>query len=328
MHPGMNLFSELEGLHGEQLATAGLRLLLLRSQLGRNAFVELLNARSRVGLVAARSHFSCYTEYATEHDSLGAGRLDLVIELDSVVVGIEVKLAAEFQPQQPHKYLEEIQRVADGLSRIRRGIVRPYMAVLAPESRKSAVLDHLESNQVFISWEETITAFQLAGRTDPFVSVLVDEYSDFLSDHLHFLPRFDTWAPHLEGRWEPNGTDYHREFLRKLVSLLPNPGARVGAGDTWVGYYFRIPDMDERTWIGFIPATRAKEFSGPGALLVVSRAPELPESEVIRRIELDPAQWVDGRFVSTWRIPVDPSWSSPDDWLEVLHPFIRLEGAS
>ncbi|MBM3334082.1 PD-(D/E)XK nuclease family protein, partial [Candidatus Sumerlaeota bacterium] len=105
----MNLLEELDGLQGENLASAALRFLVLQSNPCKNALLETLNKVSPIGPLTSTSHFSCYREYATSSEESGAGRLDLVLELDQAVVGIEAKLLAEFQPEQPTKYKEDIE---------------------------------------------------------------------------------------------------------------------------------------------------------------------------------------------------------------------------
>ena len=62
----MNLLAELEGLSGENLTTAVLRLLLLRSQEIREEFLRLVSAHSRVGPLTVDSHFACILEHSTE----------------------------------------------------------------------------------------------------------------------------------------------------------------------------------------------------------------------------------------------------------------------
>jgi hypothetical protein len=143
----MNLFTELEGLSGEGLATAGLRLLLLRSPACKEAFVRELDALSPFGPLLSNSHFSCYTEHPTHDESEGSGRLDLCIELDDVVVGIEVKLSAVFQPSQPAKYEAELKRMVGVLTELRRQEVRHFLVVLAPERRRSEIAHSLTRPQ-------------------------------------------------------------------------------------------------------------------------------------------------------------------------------------
>jgi hypothetical protein len=239
----MNLFSDLEGLTGEGLAMAGLRLLLLRSPACKEAFVRDLDALSPFGPLLSNSHFSCYTEHPTHDENNGGGRLDLCIELDDVVVGIEVKLGALFQPSQPAKYEAELKRMASVLSELRRQKVRHFLVVLAPEQRRAEIVRHLSRGQAVLSWETVLTSLGEASGGDTFVEVLIDEYRRFLRDHLHFLPGFAEWAHHLNASWNQKGTDYQKDFLRRLVGLLPNP-TRMGRGPDWVGYYFTADGDD------------------------------------------------------------------------------------
>jgi len=305
------------------LATVSLRVLLIRSQSCRNEFLKLLNNNSPIGLITSRSHFSCYTEYATNDESLGPGRLDMIIELDSVIIGFEIKLAAEFQPDQPKKYENELKTIAQGLGSIRRGALRSYVIVLAPESRRREVDRHLTDTQAFISWEEVLDAFKSIDNQDLFIKSLVFEFSDFLSDHLHFLPRFESWAPHLESNWRPRGNDEQRELLRKLTQLLPGVSSRAGSGDSWIGYYFQPEGFSERSWIGFIPTERIDGIGSKGACLVISRKTSVRDPGSFFHVKMDKPQWVDGQTVSTWRLKINPDWNEPTDWITVLAPFIK-----
>ena len=76
----MNLLAELEGLSGENLTTAVLRLLLLRSQEIREEFIKLLSDQCRLAPITVDSHFACIIEHSTEEsDKTRWGRLDLLL---------------------------------------------------------------------------------------------------------------------------------------------------------------------------------------------------------------------------------------------------------
>ena len=70
----MNIFSETEGLEGEDLITAILRVLLLRSQEVRERFVTLLSEESHLGPIELQSHFSCLLQRTTEDKSSKVSR--------------------------------------------------------------------------------------------------------------------------------------------------------------------------------------------------------------------------------------------------------------
>jgi PD-(D/E)XK nuclease superfamily len=320
----VNIFGELEGLAGEQLATAGLRLLILRSPACRDAIVRLLDGLSPHGPLNSTSHFSCYTEYGTSDGSRGPGRLDLVVELDNIVVGIEVKLAAAFQEDQPDKYNEELGRVAKLLGEIRREPVRYFLIVLAPKNREDEILPHVRASQRFLSWESVLSALKGASGGDPFVAVLIEEFDRHLRDRLDFLPHFQDWAHHLTTQWSSRGTQYQRELLRKLFGVLPNPSGRLGSADSWVGYYFSPEADGRRSWIGFVPRTRLSADQD-GACLVVGGHHTVQKMEQFRGLDMADPLFVDGDAVPSWEIAIDPSWNSPAAWTAALDPFLRVQ---
>jgi hypothetical protein len=321
----MNLFNECEGLAGEQLATAGLRLLVLRSAAFRAAFVRLLDQLSPHGPLLSLSHFSCYSEYGTRDEALGDGRLDLTVELDEVVIGIEVKLAAAFQPGQPTKYEEELRRVAGLLGKIRRKTIREFVVVLAPGNRRQDILPHLGAGHRFLEWEAIIQAFRQVAGADPFATLLFEDYERFLGDHLEFLPSFGQWAHHTRTTWEPRGTESQRNLLRKLRDLLPAAGGRLGSGATWVGYHFS-PDGEgaPRSWIGFVPRTRLTgNQTDTGALMVVSSPRVLARGGAgFRKAPLQEPIWIDGVKTSDWEVLFDGQWNQPSNWINGLAEFL------
>jgi len=87
----MDVFSEIEGLSGENLGSALLRYLIFNSHEVRDSILSLLSDNSPIGPISYTSHFSCRTEYPTTHTQYGNGRLDILIQLDpSSTVGISV----------------------------------------------------------------------------------------------------------------------------------------------------------------------------------------------------------------------------------------------
>lgn len=126
----MDIFSEIEGLSGENLGSALLSYLIFNSHEIRDAFISLLSDRSPIGPISYTSHFACRTEYPTTNKELGDGRLDLLIQLDDVVIGIENKFFANFQNDQPRKYRESILNVASSLQSINLTEVRAIIYIM------------------------------------------------------------------------------------------------------------------------------------------------------------------------------------------------------
>src|SRR5712692_6695611 len=69
----MNLFSEIEGLRGENLTTAILRVLLLRSQDLRERFIRLVSDNCRLGPLTLGEHFSCLVNAKRRMKRSGVG---------------------------------------------------------------------------------------------------------------------------------------------------------------------------------------------------------------------------------------------------------------
>ena len=142
-------------------------MLMLRSPGCRNAVIRVIDAVSHVGLIESRSHFSCYAEHPTKDPELGDGRIDLLVEVDSAVIGIEAKFGAGFQADQPNKYQAEVQRLADQLSEARGHRLRRMFLVLAPAVRREEIEHLLGAEARVITWEEVIEALTHAVGLDP-----------------------------------------------------------------------------------------------------------------------------------------------------------------
>ena len=138
----MSIFSEVEGLSGENLSSALLRYLIFNSSEVRDAVFSYLSDESPSGPISYASHFACTTEYPTTDESFESksGRLDILIQTDNMAIGIENKFFAEFQEGQPQKYLKSLADVSESLSKISHSEVRPVLYVLCPESRKTEAM--------------------------------------------------------------------------------------------------------------------------------------------------------------------------------------------
>jgi len=315
----LNILDELEGLKGEQMAVAMLRILVMRSTPCRTAFLELLNQQSPVGPLVSASHFSCYTESYTTDES-GSGRIDLVLELDNAVVGIEAKLFAAFQKDQPEKYRKDLERTAQGLSEVRGQSILPFIAILAPQRRSEEIKGHLGPRDAFITWTNVVDEFKRhSDEMDPSTLFLFQEFQQFLSSRVYFLPDLKKWLPHLLGRWDEGGNARQRKFLRRVSEVFPDSGV-LNSGPSWVGYYFS-PEVDgARGWFGFVPGSRAGE-TDQSSVLVIGTDRELAGTSFCPEITLDPRIYADRRHVPAWKVNLDESWNEANVWQERLQSF-------
>ena len=92
----MNFFSQIEGLVGENFSSAILRYLLERSPEIRDAFLAMISDVSPFGTIESRERFGSRREVTLKDSDNVGGRIDLFIETDNAVIGIENKFLAAF----------------------------------------------------------------------------------------------------------------------------------------------------------------------------------------------------------------------------------------
>lgn len=323
----MNLFEEIEGLSGEPLTSALLRLLILRSQEIRDEFVNFISSHSPIGPVTSSSHFSCYTEHTTFDEETGYGRIDIMLEFDDAVVGIENKLFADFQEGQPEKYIKTISEIASSLSAIRHRDIRWFLVILVPKIRHSEVVELVEGkakNITILNWEDLIPCLEKCiDKLDPISKVIASEFFDFVRFRISFIPNFSQWVPHLRKTFESRGSDLQRELVGRLWDFFPNGGDRLSFGDTWVGYYFSPESQGLKGWYGFVPASDLEGSDiRPAELIVVTSYPVEISSHYVKPTTLVPSNFIGtGDNQYTWIVDFDDEWSSPERWAKELKIF-------
>jgi len=320
----MNFLNAIEGLKGENLSTAVLRLLLLRSQDLRERFISLLSDKCRLGPLAAGDHFACLLEPGTEDPESGrSGRLDLVIETADAVIGVENKLSAAFQQGQPAKYLESLKNRADNLTKLRGRSFQHVLAILAPRRRSQEIESKIGENDhyIFLPWEDILESLDDAvSESDAASRVLFQSFDEFLNENIGFMPNFPRWVPHLRRRFDPYGTPRQREVVSRLWEFFPDAGTRISSGKTWVGYYF----AKYQAWYGFISSAEAITSGAkhPSELIVATSFPVVAPIPPFRSITLRQENFLGkGRQVIAWAIDYDEEWADPKRWRDALQPL-------
>lgn len=329
----MNIFQDLEGLSGENLATGGLRHLLLRSIPIRDAVLELLSQVSPIGSLLSASHFSCYPEHPTVDDQHGRGRIDLVIEVDGAVCGIETKFFASFTVKQPEKYVASLSRLAETLSTGRGRSIRHGIFVLGPGQRRreiEAKIANIASVR-FVSWEALLEAIgSVAVAADPVSAQLAKEFLYYVKSALGSMLDLERQLPELLGEFPERGTDLQCQFMRSLIVGLAAPNTHLSRGADWCGYYIT---RDEKglgtTWLGFVPRGRIEGADRSGALLVLASRQEwsVPEPQFkkvmpARPIELPELHGSYSAGDHHWVVTIDASWSDPDVVQKLFAPVL------
>ncbi|WP_405237545.1 PD-(D/E)XK nuclease family protein [Lentisalinibacter orientalis] len=270
-----NLFTEVEGQRKENLASSALRYLLAESGELRSAFLGLLS--SMFGPIGSSTHFASECEFSTSSPNNAAnsdGRLDLLVETDEALIGIEAKIWAQFQDGQPEKYIPSLIAHAALLKKVRRSSSYPvFLIVLGPESRRAEIeqtLQHKGSDGAFgqlalpcqfLSWSSLLATLEKAAAPQSYIAFLTRELRLYVAKMEGALANFPALAPHL-ARWEPHGSRWHRDVLGGLWHLIPGSGKRLGVSESWCGYGISTRDGGLAGWFGFLPRSEFEDSTG------------------------------------------------------------------
>lgn len=322
----MDVFSAIDGLSGETMSSALFRYLVLNSQEIRDSVVSFLSDKSPIGPIGHLSHFSCQTEYPTTHAEYGNGRLDILLQLDDVVIGIESKFFTKFQDNQPQKYYETIKTVANSLSSITRHNVRSIVYILCPDSRRNEALLRLEGleNSAVITWEEMLKVCSaVVSVSNPVAKVVRDEFARYLERQFSFIYDFEKKAVHLRKIFPDYGTPLQAEFVAKLWAYLPSSGPRISNGPSWIGYYFYSnSQIAEKGWFGFVPATEIRDRVNNDVELIIASTYKPELSGPFKEVQL-----VNDNFIGApgrtyyWVVNFDSTWNNVEKWRRELSPF-------
>ena len=330
----MNLFSDIEGKQGEALTSAVLGHLLLRSSVIREAFIKIISERSPQGPVSIERRFACTREEATENKDGKRGFLDLLLETDDAVIGIENKLFAGWQSDQPVKYLDSLQAKGKKLQEITGREVRHLLAVLIPSFRVKEVNEKVFGNDrcVVITWQDVLSAMgEQSSNLDPSSASILLSLNEFVLDIVGFMPKFQDWSPHFRRSWVPKGNLYQRQLAASIWRFFPDPGPRLGAGKAGAGYYFAINLEANHAWYGFVPRSNlrlrdAKDRALPerqdrqAELVIATTFPVnfLPQHFVPIAGE---GILASSKEVLGWIVEFDNQWETPEKWISELKPL-------
>lgn len=326
----MNVFSEVEGLSGEILGSTLLRYLLFNSKETRDSIIELFSDLSPIGPIDYHSHFACRTEYPTQDEELGAGKLDMLIQLDDTAIGVESKFFAGFQSGQPKKYMKTLQDVANALSVVNHSEVKPVLFVICPELRKGEVQKeiHDESSVAIVTWEELLRACKkVEDIPNPVIKVIRDEFVRYVESQFTFIHDFERKVSHLKARFPEYGSSLQAELVSKIWRCFPDGGGRLSNGRTWVGYYFFVgPNTEYKGWFGFLPGGELRNgYNGEAKLIVASTysPDELDESFEI--VELTNEYFFGAPKITNsyhvYKVNFDASWKNIEFWRRKLSPY-------
>lgn len=171
-----SFFSRIDGLFGERLATAVLATILERSRDVSTAFIGEISRRSQKPMNA--SNLKVTLEEHTE-SSLGNGNIDLLLTTDDSAIGIECKIWARLEKNQPRKYLEAVKK---------RAATYLLVVVVLPVGRNIAAATMAQQGEIngvslLLTWREVVTILREARTSDAACNYLIEELDCFVNDY-------------------------------------------------------------------------------------------------------------------------------------------------
>ncbi len=348
----MTLLTEVSGQKGENLCSTVLGHILMRCPEARELLISLISDISPGGPIYVQNQFAVFREERTSDSETSGdatsnksgsrhGRLDLTIETDDAVIGIENKFNAPFQENQPQGYLEHLRKRADALERLRGRSFSYLLVVLAPASRENEVRQKIKEQNIeelcqFLSWQSLLTKFDQLRTASPIDGFLIQELKTYAYEQIGSLADLERLLPHLLRPWKPRGRGSQQRFISNFFWSLLDESVRrnstFGGGIQHYGYFFyRRPGDAGCIWIGFIDRMSFMRESNPseGSALIICVSPDarsvkLPESDNF--VEVSVHNWTD----RGWRCTElkfnesDTQWKNVQRWTDALVPINEI----
>jgi PD-(D/E)XK nuclease superfamily len=348
----MHLFDQVVIREQEVFACRVLTYLMQRSPELRDGTVSAINRCKGMDAhyFQTRNTFSVVTEWTTDATASGdgPGRVDLLLEIDNAVIGIEAKLNADLAEDQPKKYLDAISDHARRLTEIRGVAMTPVCVLLGPESMAKYFSDHLarhpshpSATVCILTWTELFEAWRDSRATDPVALFVADEIENFILTQTGRRADFSHLYARLAASLAKAEHDSHVDFLwwiRPAFRSNDMPYLRVSTSAsrtrterTYVGYYF-AGSMDRVWgWYGFVEPKAVAEPADGRPALVVGTDFDVPDLDpaVFKPVNMRLPGWPDG--TRWWRINFNRDWNDLTTWQQALAPLreaLRRESLS
>lgn len=295
-YPIFNLFNALESTKGETMAVAALRYLLMRNRPLREQFFYTLGKSVSHSLYDNFEYFGCELEVPCREDgSLDTGdivgRIDMIVESKSAVVGIEAKLGHRISNEQLLKYIPELKRRKDLLNSLRGLKTDMHLVLLVPawqrqkaeEETKLAfdVLNGAEQHDDsdldtrtirIVTWEDTLQYMQQAASD----TAMTTEDKFVLDTLENYIGKWSGQTRNFSFSWEAAYHEFvvgnpmpQKEIVTYLSQFFPTGNSSISTTDNYVGYNFS-PDFTKNEslpwdkvrwgWFGFIRNTYLKDI--------------------------------------------------------------------
>jgi hypothetical protein len=262
--------------------------------------------------------------------------MDLMIEADNVVLGIENKLDAPFQDGQPMKYLSTIEQRARELSKLRNAQLDYLIVMLEPANRRPESERRIRGQEApsrqdhyaWMAWEKLLIAIgRCEHALDSRSQVVAKLLQEYLQDRISFpISKCEQHLSQTRAWFPSGGSEPQRDMVTRLCELLsPYAGRRIGYGATWAGYYVGRGQLREGhvAWLGFVSKRELKGGTPEGAELLVAATFDIEFSAEFHRVKLEHEFLGRGTRDRTraWTIDFSGTWCSRERWVEALEPF-------
>ena len=259
------LLETVQGLKGEELTSAVLGYLITKSTTCYRAFIECLGL-DPVHLEASPT--SIFSEVETKWVPINTeipGRLDLLIDTGTRLIGIENKIWASFMDDQPVKYCAKLIEESQKLNRRE----APLLVVLAPKAKNASVskaLRQVKKTEAFssietksIHWTDLLNRLGSADHESVQIVLLYAELRQYVTQRIWFED-FDHAYSNLR-RADEGWNIWQQKLVGYLWYAFPDPGSKVNKTKNWLGYPFFTDRDNVWGWYGFVrPNTELRGY--------------------------------------------------------------------
>ncbi len=312
----LNILLEIEGLKGENLSSKILAMLLENDKDIRECFFKVLSDTSPEkfkGIDTEKFKFS------VEEQTESGGRMDILIETGTHVIGIENKLWACFADNQPEKYLEYLERKAK-----ENGYKKYSIIILAPIQREQYCLELISDRQigcqcVFISWEEILKI--LEGRKDKGV-VLVDLLTPYIESQLLLMGHFKNEKSKITQTKEfPN--KIQKEFIyacwNKFIDI--EPWGKLNRASWYIGYplfeNLEPQNNNIHAWFGLVKDNDEVMF-----LLVTTF--KIKQFDALHKKSINNYKWWGENNNYVYELDIDKVINDEDYFMEIQNALLEF----
>jgi hypothetical protein len=265
------------------------------------------------------------------------GRLDLLVDTGTRLIGVENKIWASFMTDQPVKYCASLIDSSQTLGRRQKSL----LAVLAPKAKEPHVQEALRqvresgfSRSIDTESIYWTTLLDCLASVDLDSSPTESAYQELRKyvEHKYWVANYVDVFDGLRS-WDGDWNDHQRQLVRYLWYVFPSPGPKLNNTSNWHGYPFFTDRDDVWGWFGFVrTGTELREYDqmkrNNAVEFVINYQRDGSEAshagERFKDVTFDPRSWKE----RGWLVDFDQSWSTFLIWSDLLTDAIEAIGGT